>query len=91
MTPRQALQALPRAWRVVLLIGAIAGVGVVVGRDWAGLPAQVAAGSAKDVEQDRRLDAHDREYRQLLCALTLPDAERARLSGNPPLLARLCP
>lgn len=73
MTPRQALQALPRTWKVLGLILAIAGVGVVVGRDWAGLPAQVQAHDKRLGEVEVIARRVDRQYARIVCLLTLPE------------------
>lgn len=74
MTPRQALQALPIWAKVGGIVAAIAGVGMVFGRDWAHLPAQVEAIEKRVGDVEVVAARVDRQYTRLVCLLTLPDS-----------------
>lgn len=81
MSPRQAWKSLP-GWLQALTAGA----GIVLalllfGERWVGLPAQVEAHDKAIVELESGQRETERQFRSLVCLLSLPDSvdQRARL------------
>jgi hypothetical protein len=74
MSPREAIRALPTWAKVASIVASIALAGMVFGRDWASLPAQVEAHEQRLSEVEAVARRVDRQYTRLVCLLTLPDS-----------------